>query len=509
VFGTQTLTESGEYTETFISKLTGCDSIVTLTFTVAEPGTVFNEITETACGSYEFNGEVITESGEYTYTVEKGAVTGADSVINLLLTINPIFETIDEASVEFGGSYVFGTQTLTETGVYTETFQVVSTGCDSTVTLTFTVLPDAVVNPGDTIEVAINENPATGDVITTLPDTTASGDTLTYTISDTTNFEIVDNQIIIKEGADIDAENDTVITVVVIITNGDEVDTAVISIPVIGVNEMPEVNLGDVKIAENQDSLAAIVTLPIVDQDGDTLTYALVDSSVVTIVDGKLVIVDSSAFDAENGSVTVELIVTDGTFTDTIDVVINVENVNEFNPVFTTTTTTYTIAENLAKGTVVATIAATDADGETLTFSLTDASGAFAIDAATGVITVVNASILDYETNTSFTITVNVTDGTNTESIDLTISLTDVEEGTGIDKVVSVSIYPTVVTGTCTVDADGANGTVTVYTSKGVLVSKSALNGVTEIDFSGLAAGVYNVYCTVNGKTIVEQVIVK
>jgi hypothetical protein len=59
-----------------------------------------------------------------------------------------------------------------------------------------------------------------------------------------------------------------------------------------------------------------------------------------------------------------------------------------------------TVAENAANGTVVGiTALGTDADqGTTVTYSLSnDAGGRFAINAATGVITVANGTLLDAE----------------------------------------------------------------------------------------------------------------
>ncbi|USE39574.1 cadherin repeat domain-containing protein [Endozoicomonas sp. SCSIO W0465] len=67
------------------------------------------------------------------------------------------------------------------------------------------------------------------------------------------------------------------------------------------------------------------------------------------------------------------------------------------------------IAEDAQPGAEVGQVQASDADGDTLTFSLTDdAGGLFAIDGATGVITV--AGVLDYETASSHQLTVRVAD---------------------------------------------------------------------------------------------------
>jgi gliding motility-associated-like protein len=83
IFGTQTLTTSGIYTETFQSQY-GCDSIVRLDLTVL-PTPIVN-ISENACDSYTApDGQVYTTSGNYTATIQTAA--GCDSTININLTI--------------------------------------------------------------------------------------------------------------------------------------------------------------------------------------------------------------------------------------------------------------------------------------------------------------------------------------------------------------------------------------------------------------------------------------
>jgi hypothetical protein len=76
------------------------------------------------------------------------------------------------------------------------------------------------------------------------------------------------------------------------------------------------------------------------------------------------------------------------------------------------TLTGATVAENAANGTVVGTVQGTDAlPGAVLTYALADsAGGRFAIDAKSGVITVANGSLLDFETSATQTIKVTVSD---------------------------------------------------------------------------------------------------
>src|SRR5207249_883971 len=68
-----------------------------------------------------------------------------------------------------------------------------------------------------------------------------------------------------------------------------------------------------------------------------------------------------------------------------------------------------------------------DVNGPNVTFSLTDnAGGRFAIDASTGVVSVANGTLLNYETATSHDITGPASDATLTSSQSFTIAVSDV-----------------------------------------------------------------------------------
>ncbi|MBX9459327.1 MAG: cadherin domain-containing protein [Rhizobium sp.] len=88
------------------------------------------------------------------------------------------------------------------------------------------------------------------------------------------------------------------------------------------------------------------------------------------------------------------------------------------------------VAENADIGTVVGTFSATDADGDTLTYSLTeDAGGRFALVTEGDVTRLVVSGPLDFETAASHGVSVKVTDGNGGEAVEtFTIGVTDVEE---------------------------------------------------------------------------------
>ena len=136
IFGTQTLTTAGTYTEVF-SSVAGCDSTVILTLNVV---TGFNETdVATICNgdTYVFGTQTLTAEG--TYTEVFIAANGCDSTVVLTLDVNPTLNTTDEASICNGDTYIFGTQTLTSSGTFTEVFTSAA-GCDSIVVLTLNVV---------------------------------------------------------------------------------------------------------------------------------------------------------------------------------------------------------------------------------------------------------------------------------------------------------------------------------------------------------------------------------
>ena len=98
-------------------------------------------------------------------------------------------------------------------------------------------------------------------------------------------------------------------------------------------------------------------------------------------------------------------------------------------PVFDAASYTFTVSEVAAVGTVVGTIVAQDSADDTLTYAITagNEAGAFAIDAAGGVISVAGA--LDYETTTSYTLTIEARDGNaGAATVTAQITVTDVAQ---------------------------------------------------------------------------------
>lgn len=143
-FGTQNLTATGVYQETFTS-VEGCDSLVTLHLTV-HPFHMPPVIVST-CTSYYWaqNGVTYSTSGIYSDTL-MGSY-GCDSILTLDLTINQ--HTDSTIQVENCGPYTWAQtgELFTVSGIYYDTIPNVA-GCDSVITLVLTILqPTASIVP--------------------------------------------------------------------------------------------------------------------------------------------------------------------------------------------------------------------------------------------------------------------------------------------------------------------------------------------------------------------------
>ena len=113
---------------------------------------------------------------------------------------------------------------------------------------------------------------------------------------------------------------------------------------------------------------------------------------------------------------------------------VNVTDVNE-GPTDLVISSDNSVAENTEAGSVVATLAATDADGDALTYTLSgEGSENFTVN-ENGEVVVAEGADINFEDVTEFTLNVEVTDGNGgTTSGELAIDVTNVNE-TPIDLV--------------------------------------------------------------------------
>jgi|GEM_PF-725835 len=136
-FGPQSFSTSGNYPITF-QTINGCDSLVTLTLTVNPTYTSAENASICFGDSYTFGGQTFNAAGNYLVTFQ--SATGCDSTVTLNLSINPVYTETENAVICDGGFYTFDGQQFLIAGNYPHTFQSIH-GCDSMVTLMLTVNP--------------------------------------------------------------------------------------------------------------------------------------------------------------------------------------------------------------------------------------------------------------------------------------------------------------------------------------------------------------------------------
>ena len=337
-----------------------------------------------------------------------------------------------------------------------------------------------------------------------------------------------------------DAGQNHVYDIIVRAFDGTNTTTQAVAITVTDVNESPVIKSGTaVSVAENFGTDRAVYTVSATDPEGATLTYSFgggTDDSKFTM-DAAGVVKFNGSPDFENPddagqNHVYDIIVraSDGTNFKTQAVGITVTDVNDNDPVITSSTST-SVAENVATTTAVYTASATDQDGgATLTYSLvgTDDDSKFSINGSTGAVTFNGKP--NYEAADDkggdhvYNITVQVSDGVKTATQSVAITLTDVNEFTPvIHSASSTSVAENVATTTAvyTVAAsDADSGTALTYSfgggaddakflingSTGVVTFKTVPNYEAADDQGG--DHVYNITVQVSdgGKTSVQSV---
>jgi hypothetical protein len=233
-----------------------------------------------------------------------------------------------------------------------------------------------------------------GMLTTTDPDV---GDTHTYKVDDD-RFEVVGNQLQLKSGVSLDFEDKS--SFVVNVTTTDQGGLGHAENFIINVKNVAEAPTDIVLSPFEVDEIefgAAVGTLTTVDDDADDVHTYTVSDDRFEVVGNQLRLTEESALDFETEpTVILNVTSTDkqgNSFTKAITVIVNDLNEAPRNPVDEDPAPDF-VASDAAIGTTVGiTASAMDPDaGDSFKFSLSNnAGGMFAIDAATGVVTVAGA----------------------------------------------------------------------------------------------------------------------
>ena len=261
------------------------------------------------------------------------------------------------------------------------------------------------------------------------------------------------------------------------ITQGDKTSSATVSLTINPVNDAPVIDIAStISVDENQTS---VTTVSVSDPDDDDLTLSVggTDANSFNLSsDNILTFKEAPDYEAKN-AYSISLSLTDGTETVTKSLTINITNVNDNSPVITSDAT-FTAAENQ---TAIGTVTATDADGDTIVFSI---SGSELEVSAVGVVTFANAP--DYETKSSYTATITATDGLYAVTQDITVNVTNVNDNSPVitsDATFTAAENQTAIGTVTATDADGDDLTFTVSGSELSITSAGVLTFVTAPDY--------------------------
>jgi gliding motility-associated-like protein len=132
------LTQAGTYTDTLTS-YTGADSIIVLNLVV---NPIYNDtITAEICQGEVYTLYNFNESETGVYLHNAMSIHGCDSVFTLNLIVNPTYATNLSAEILEGQTYDFNGHILNQTGIYYDTLST-NKGCDSTFILDLVVHPN-------------------------------------------------------------------------------------------------------------------------------------------------------------------------------------------------------------------------------------------------------------------------------------------------------------------------------------------------------------------------------
>ena len=217
-----------------------------------------------------------------------------------------------------------------------------------------------------------------------------------------------------------DYETKTSYTATVTATDGTNSTTQSITVNVTDVDDVAPAfsSSATFSAAENQTAIGT-VTATDVDTDNSAITFTVSGSELSLTSAGVLTFASAPDYETKT-SYTATVTATDGTNSTTQVITVNVSDVDDVAPAFSSSAT-FSAAENQ---TAIGTLAATDVDASD-SYYLHVSGSELSITSA-GVLTF--ASAPDYETKTSYTATVTATDGTNSTTQSITVNVTNVND---------------------------------------------------------------------------------
>jgi gliding motility-associated-like protein len=244
------------------------------------------------------------------------------------------------------------------------------------------------------------------------------------------------------------------------------------------------------------------------DNNGDAITYSLTAGNVDNIfginpANGYITVDDNTNLDYESREVYYLTInASDGSTSDNAVITVNINNINDNNPLIADSTISISEADTNNKPVIdindLNTSDDTDLDEEALLYSIQSGNGAgvFGIDANTGELFIADNSSLDYEVTKQYTLVIRADDGVNTDDATITIDVTGINDNNPLISDITIGLNENTANTTLVHDVDDDN------TSADTDIDEEAL---TYSIVSGNAAGVFTINSSTGEITVLDN----
>jgi hypothetical protein len=309
-------------------------------------------------------------------------------------------------------------------------------------------------------QVNVSETTSAGTVVATFSAIDPEGNALKYSLSGSgSDLITVSETGELTLVGDLDFEADSLLVVILEISDGVNITTEEITINVINDDEPATIaaSVSASSFAENTAIGATIASVDANDPEGNSVTFTLAGTGSDNFsIDASGNITLAAGLDFETtSSYEITVVADDGTFASTEVITIKVTDVNEA-PTLIASEAFNAFQENTATGTIIATSSVSDPEAGAITYSLSgNGSENFSVS-SDGTVTL--ASGLDYETATAYAITLTASDGANSVSETLTINVGDINEAPSLTNSLAASSFAeNVATGTTIATASASD----------------------------------------------------
>ncbi|KPA15217.1 Cadherin domain protein, partial [Candidatus Magnetomorum sp. HK-1] len=282
---------------------------------------------------------------------------------------------------------------------------------------------------------SIDEHSPVSTPIAMLEAIDADGDTITFSIISGNSPEIFSlnsetGVLSVQSSTLLDYENQASIVLTIGASDSQITQTAQITINLNNINDnTPDIQSQSFIIDEQAENQSIIGQIVVSDADGQTPVCAINsgnDSNAFSLDEQscELKVNDTSKLDYEQGvtSFVLNISASDGSLSNASPITVNIRNINDNPPEIESQN--FTVMENTIEGIIVYTIAASDPDqlsALVYQFIKPDENLPFSLEQETGIIKV--KSLIDYESQSTYTLTVQVFDNKYTAIAEIIISV--------------------------------------------------------------------------------------